>query len=95
MQIQDIDEAIKIDIRNSKSAVDFLYGNLYSYLDNSEQIMYKVLGLVVSKNDLLYRVNNLKYLLDFDETTFDHCLSTLWKLRIISLSDNIFFEYPL
>jgi hypothetical protein len=88
MQIQDIDEAVKIDIRNSKSAVDFLYGNLYSYLDKNEQIMYKVLGLVVSKNDLLYRVNNLKYLLDFDETTFDRCLSALWKLRIISLSDN-------
>jgi hypothetical protein len=88
MQLQEINDAIKIDIKNSMSAIDFLYGRIYSYLDNHTQTMYKVLGVIVSKNDLLYRVNNLKYILEFDDSVFDRCINSLWKLRIISLSDN-------
>jgi hypothetical protein len=88
MQNQNLDEITTLDIKNTKTAIDFLYGRLYSYLDEDAQILYKVLGFIVSRSDLLCRVNNLQYIVGMDNTKFQKCISILEKLRIITLSES-------
>lgn len=88
MQNQNLEEISSLDIKNTKAATEFLYGRLYSYLDEDAKALYKVLGFVVSKTDLLCRVNNLQYLLGMENTKFQKCVSILEKLRIITLSES-------
>jgi hypothetical protein len=88
MQNQNVEEITSLDIKSTRAATEFLYGRLYSYLDEDSQTLYKILGFVVSKTDLLCRVNNLQYLLGMDGSRFQKCVSVLEKLRIITLSES-------
>ena len=88
LQNQNIEEITNLDIKNTKAAIEFLYGRLYSYLDSEAKILYKALGYVVSKSDLLCPVGNIQYLIGMDNSKFQKCILLLEKLRIITLSES-------
>lgn len=87
-QNQNLEQIIKIDIKNNSEALEFLYGRFYDYLDDNTRIVFKSLPLIINKTDLSCRLSNLKYIIDLNESQFNRSIRILEKLRIISLTEN-------
>lgn len=94
IQTGNIDEALAIDIKDSSSAIDFLYGRIYNYLSKAAQDIFVSISLLVSVNDLSNLVNKIIYVLNLEdeEDKFNSAIQELVKLRIIEIKENDFFK---
>lgn len=90
-----IDDALEYEIKNTNSAIDFLYGRIYEYLSSKAKDLFVVLSTIVEKDNLSNVVEKAQYILnlDLDGDTFRSALNELIKLKIIKIdSENHFFE---
>ena len=94
IQTGNIDEALAIDIKDSNSAIDFLYGRIYNYLSQSAKDIFVSISLLVTVNDLSNLVNKILFVLNLEneEEKFNSAIQELVKLRIIEIKENDFFK---
>jgi len=93
---QGIDKAIGINIKTSKSAVDFLYGRMYDYLSPKAKDVFVAMGLIVSKDNMTNVLTKIKYILNMenDDDGFNSSVDELKKLKLIKTTDdeNAYYE---
>jgi hypothetical protein len=94
IQTGNIDEALSVDIKDSDSAIDFLYGRIYNYLSKTAQDIFVSISLLVAVNDLSNLVSKLLFVLNLEneEDKFNSAIQELVKLRIIEIKENDFFK---
>jgi len=87
-------EALTVEIKSTKEAINFLYDRLYDYLSTDAKNMFLGISLLVNENDLSGLLDNLKFILGKEdkEEEFQNSLSELVKLKIVILSDKDFFR---
>lgn len=88
-----IDKAVAKDIKNSKEAIEFLYGRIYDYLNSKAQKMFGVLGVLADSDDMTNLLDKVKYILNMeDDAKFGDCIDEIEKLRLIEIIDNKFYK---
>lgn len=90
-----VTESLKYNIKESQSAVNFLYGRLYEGLSKSAKDVFVVISILVNSDDLSNVLEKIKYILNLehDSDTFNFAVRELVKLKIIKVDDdNKFFE---
>jgi signal recognition particle subunit SEC65 len=94
IQTGNIEEALAVDIKDSASAIDFLYGRIYNYLTKTAQDIFVSISLLVTVNDLSNLVSKLLFILNLEneEDKFNSAIQELVKLRIIEIKENDFFK---
>lgn len=82
--------ALNYDIKSTDSAVKFLYGRLYDYLSKDAQDLFVVIGMLVSKDDMMNVMDKAKYILNMEtrEDVFISAVDELKKLKIIKVTDD-------
>lgn len=82
--------ALNYDIKSTESAVKFLYGRLYDYLSKDAQDLFVVIGMLVSKDDMMNVMDKAKYILNMEtrEDAFISAVEELKKLKIIKVTDD-------
>lgn len=87
-------EALSVEIKSTKEAINFLYDRLYDYLSSEAKNMFLGISLLVNENDLTGLLDNLRFILGKEdkEDEFQNSLNELVKLKIIILSDKDFFK---
>lgn len=82
--------SLNINIKSTESAVQFLYGRLYDYLSTDAQDLFVVLGMLVTKDDMMNVLDKAKYILNMEnrEDSFVSAVEELKKLRIIKVTDD-------
>lgn len=87
-------EALNIEIKSTKEAINFLYDRIYDYLSTDAKNMFLGISLLVEENDLTGLISNLKFILSKEdkEEEFQNSLNELIKLKIIVLEDKDFFK---
>jgi hypothetical protein len=95
-QLGNLENALKIEIRDTQSAKSFLYGRIYdNYLSRVGRNLFVAMSLLCKRDDLTSLVDRVKYILNMEdeENEFNSALNELVKLKIIKVdSDNRFFE---
>nr|WP_295933006.1 hypothetical protein [uncultured Dyadobacter sp.] len=94
IQTGDIDEALNANIKDSISAIDFLYGRIYDYLSSMAQDIFVAISLLVTATDLSNLVSKLIFILNLeaDAEKFANAIQELVKLRILEVKENDFFQ---
>jgi hypothetical protein len=94
IQTGNIEEALSVNITDSASAIDFLYGRIYNYLSKTAQDIFVSISLLVTINDLSNLVSKLLFVLNLEneEDKFNSAVQELVKLRIIEIKENDFFK---
>jgi GTPase SAR1 family protein len=92
-QKRSVPEALKLDIKTSKTAIEFLYGRIYDYLSKDAQNVFVVLSQLVTENDLSNVLEKAQFVLNLEhqEDKFRNAVNELVKLRIIEIKENDFF----
>ena len=96
VQTGGLDEVLKMDIKSSTPAKNFLYDRILEYLSKNARNMFLGIGLLADKKDLTGLINNLKYILNLEdkEDVFENALQELVKLKIITIEDPVEKEIP-
>lgn len=89
-----LSDALNIEIKSTKEAINFLYDRIYDYLSIDAKNMFLGISLLVEENDLSGLIGNLKFILSKEEKEeeFQNSLNELIKLKIITLEDRDFFK---
>ena len=88
-----IDNAIKIDLKNNREAIEFLYGRIYDYLNPNAQKIFSVLGVLADVDDLTNLLDKVKYILNMEnDSSFRDNVAEIEKLRLIEIIDNKFYK---
>ncbi|PTX14703.1 NB-ARC domain-containing protein [Pontibacter mucosus] len=87
-------DALNIEIKSTKEAINFLYDRIYDYLSNDAKNMFLAVSLLVDENDLTGLLSNLKFIVSKEEKDeeFQSSLNELVKLKIIVLEDKDLFK---
>lgn len=80
-----ISKALMFDIKNTDTAVNFLYGRIYDYLSIPGKIIFVAIGQLIQSNDRSGAINTIKYSLDWEkqEEQFTSGFSDLIKLKVV------------
>ncbi|MHB8129489.1 MAG: NB-ARC domain-containing protein [Mobilitalea sp.] len=85
--------SVGIDLKNSKQAIEFLYGKIYEYLNPLAQKIFVVMGIVADSEDMTNLIDKIKYILNMEnEAKFDECITDIEKLRLVEILDNKFYK---
>jgi len=91
-----VDEALKYKIKDTTTAVSFLYGRIYDdYLSNNARDIFVVISLLVTNDNLTNVVEKISYILNLEHDTdaFFSGVRELVRLKIIKTDDQThFFE---
>lgn len=80
-----IKEALKNNINEQQSAIDFLYGRLYDYLSAKAKDVFVVICLLVDEKNPVNMIEKAQYILNMegDPDGFQSAVQELEKLKII------------
>ncbi len=88
-----IEEALCKDIKNSKDAIEFLYGRINDYLSPEAQRIMPVLGVLADSEDMTNLLDKIKYILNMEtDTQFGEYIGEIEKLRLIEIIDGRFYK---
>lgn len=88
-----IEQASKYDIKNSKQAIDFLYGRIYEYLTDNARRIFAVMGILVNQDDMTNLLDKVRYILNLEnDENFGEYIDEIEKLRLIEIIDNQFYK---
>jgi len=90
-----VNDTFNFEIKESETAINFLYGRIYSYLSQNAKDLFDVLSLLVSQDDLSNVIEKAQYILqlEFLEDRFNSSVDELKKLKVIKVDeDNRFFD---
>ncbi len=88
-----VEEAISKDIKNSKEAIDFLYGRINDYLSSQAQRIMPVLGILADSEDMTNLLDKVRYILNMEaDVSFDEYIGEIEKLRLIEIIDGRFYK---
>ena len=88
-----IEQASKYDIKNSKEAIDFLYGRIYEYLTDNAKKVFSVMGILVNQEDMTNLLDKVRYILNLEnDENFREYVAEIEKLRLIEIIDNKFYK---
>ncbi|MFN8502746.1 NACHT domain-containing protein [Kouleothrix sp.] len=93
MQSGTIESALARNIKQEKSAIDFLYGRIYDYLSPLAKDIFVIMGQIVTDSDLTNLIEKVRYILNQENNDrFNDGIRELEKLRIIEVVESKFFR---
>jgi hypothetical protein len=89
-----LNEALSVEIKSTKEAINFLYDRLYDYLSTDAKNMFLAISLLVDEKDLSGLLDNLRFVLGKEdkEEDFQNSLNELVKLKLVTITDKDFFK---
>ncbi|MEZ4863142.1 MAG: NB-ARC domain-containing protein [Caldilineaceae bacterium] len=93
LQMGKLDDTFTRNIRQEKTAIEFLYGRIYEYLSPVAKDIFVAIGQIVTDDDPTNLIEKVRYILNLEHSEkFDAGITELEKLRIIEIIESKFFR---